>query len=556
MMCSFLVSPRPNLAEMLALRELRGHPNVVGLLDVLPSQCGRDIYLVFELLPTDLHDAIQSRVLQPVHKEYISYQLLKVLAHAHAVGIMHRDLKPANLLVTVGCELKMADWGLARTTADALDGAGAAGDSATSAALAAMHIDGTLDNDLSAGGCQWREDERRAFTGYVQTRWWRAPEILLLQAANKGLGMAVRAQYTEAIDIFAAGCIIAEMYHGRPLFRGRDAREQLAMLSGAAAALAALEGQRGGLGGIGAAAAVVCAPPPASQQPAAAFELGARSVRVAIAAMPSAARDLVARMLRFDAADRPSAAACLAHPFLRRFAAADGLPTPTPMPPRAPRPTARHSDALAQGALRRLLGCGLGGNRGGTSSPDTSSSSGDSPLASPMSLSEGAMAADGAPTPIGRRWCAPLFATLDHAPKAPIDNYRALLRELVAADCLADGAYRAAVHAAWGLELGALSADGAPTTCTLQRHESLSAATLMSATAAANAVALSRTSSGAVSIASAGGGGGERSGGLYRTQSLSQSSKVPTAASALLRSRSLSSAKAGAAFPARAADGG
>jgi len=46
-------------------------------------------------------------------------------------------------------------------------------------------------------------------TEYVSTRWYRAPE-LVLRSSN----------YTQAIDIFALGCIMAEMFLNRPIFPG------------------------------------------------------------------------------------------------------------------------------------------------------------------------------------------------------------------------------------------------------------------------------------------------------------------------------------------------
>lgn len=280
--------------EALALRELRECANVVTMLEVLPAANGRDVYLVFELLPTDLHDAIASRLLEPVHRQYIAAQLVSTLTHAHGIGLMHRDLKPANLLLTVGCELKVADWGLARTAFGALERAESAGVGAA-ARQSCEQVQGVLDRGGATALAT--DDDRRAFTEYVQTRWWRAPEILWLQqrpgghrrqrnqsnrSAAAGIhatssssgasekskaasvgggghacgGGALRhanestgagedrnakcpysAPYTPSIDMYAAGCIIAEMYLGKPLFRARNGREQLEMLAGAALAI-------------------------------------------------------------------------------------------------------------------------------------------------------------------------------------------------------------------------------------------------------------------------------------------------------------------------------
>ncbi len=85
---------------------------------------------------------------------------------------MHRDLKPSNLLLNEECLLKVADFGLARS-------------------LTALK----------------KSDEvASVLTDYVATRWYRAPEILLGSTC-----------YTKAVDMWAVGCIIAEMFVGEPL---------------------------------------------------------------------------------------------------------------------------------------------------------------------------------------------------------------------------------------------------------------------------------------------------------------------------------------------------
>jgi mitogen-activated protein kinase 15 len=65
----------------------------VHLVNVIKSNNIKDIYLVFEYVETDLHVAIRSSILEPVHKCYIIYQLCKALKYIHTAGILHRDLK-------------------------------------------------------------------------------------------------------------------------------------------------------------------------------------------------------------------------------------------------------------------------------------------------------------------------------------------------------------------------------------------------------------------------------------------------------------------------------
>eukprot|EP00965_Chrysotila_dentata_P080682 2661802-Pleurochrysis_carterae.AAC.2 len=101
--------------------------------------------------------------------------MLKALKYCHSGGLVHRDLKPSNLLLNEECLLKVADFGLARS-------------------LRALN-----ESEGSAS----------VLTDYVATRWYRAPEIIL--GSNS---------YTYAVDMWAVGCIIAEMFIGKPMIPG------------------------------------------------------------------------------------------------------------------------------------------------------------------------------------------------------------------------------------------------------------------------------------------------------------------------------------------------
>jgi mitogen-activated protein kinase 15 len=93
--------------EIMFLRELAGHDNVVQLLDVMKADNDRDIYLVFEFLETDLHAVIRANILEDIHKQYILYQMLKALKYMHTAEVLHRDLKPSNLLLNSECLCKV-----------------------------------------------------------------------------------------------------------------------------------------------------------------------------------------------------------------------------------------------------------------------------------------------------------------------------------------------------------------------------------------------------------------------------------------------------------------
>lgn len=162
--------PSSALREIAVMKKLN-QTNVLKLLDVYIQGTNR-LYLVFNYMQQgDLKAYWDKNVLSPAVVKELMRQLLKGLAYCHARSFAHRDLKPQNLLVSDSGELKIADFGLARSMVR----------------------------------------PPRAYTHEVVTLWYRAPEVLL------GLS-----HYGLAVDLWAAGCIFAEMAHPRnvPIFPG------------------------------------------------------------------------------------------------------------------------------------------------------------------------------------------------------------------------------------------------------------------------------------------------------------------------------------------------
>ncbi|KAE8407036.1 kinase-like domain-containing protein [Aspergillus pseudonomiae] len=185
-------SAKQTYREIKLLKQLR-HENLIGLCDVFISP-RTDVYLVTELLSTDLGRLLEAGPLEPQFVQYFAYQILVRVARAsylhsynsdepqrglkylHSAGVVHRDIKPSNLVIDENCDLKICDFGLSRP-----------------------------------------QDHR--MTGYVSTRYYRAPEVMLTWQ-----------MYGVEMDIWSAGCVIAEMLNGKPLFPGQDPINQFYLI--------------------------------------------------------------------------------------------------------------------------------------------------------------------------------------------------------------------------------------------------------------------------------------------------------------------------------------
>ncbi|AQK97124.1 mitogen-activated protein kinase 8-like isoform X2 [Zea mays] len=175
------------LREIKLLRLLR-HPDIVEIKHIMlpPSRRDfKDIYVVFELMDTDLHQVIKANDdLTREHHQFFLYQMLRALKYIHTANVYHRDLKPKNILANANCKLKICDFGLARV---------AFNDTPTTV----------------------------FWTDYVATRWYRAPELC----------GSFFSKYSPAIDIWSIGCIFAEVLTGKPLFPGKNVVHQLDLMT-------------------------------------------------------------------------------------------------------------------------------------------------------------------------------------------------------------------------------------------------------------------------------------------------------------------------------------
>ncbi|KAF2747627.1 Pkinase-domain-containing protein [Sporormia fimetaria CBS 119925] len=170
-------TPSTAIREISLMKELK-HENIVLLHDVIHTE--NKLMLVFEYMDRDLKRYMDSKgdrgALDPATIKSFMYQLLRGIAFCHENRVLHRDLKPQNLLINTSGQLKLADFGLARAFGIPVN----------------------------------------TFSNEVVTLWYRAPDVLLGSRT-----------YNTSIDIWSAGCIMAEMYTGRPLFPGTTNEDQL-----------------------------------------------------------------------------------------------------------------------------------------------------------------------------------------------------------------------------------------------------------------------------------------------------------------------------------------
>ncbi|XP_066991708.2 cyclin-dependent kinase-like 2 [Anabrus simplex] len=177
----FIETEEDHAVRKMALREIRllkklRHDNLVNLIEVFRRK--RRFYLVFEFMDHTVLEELEENVSglgDETSRKYI-FQVIRGIDFCHANNIVHRDVKPENVLVSRLGVVKLCDFGFARC----------------------LIFPG--DN----------------YTDYVATRWYRAPELLVGDP-----------KYGRQVDIWAIGCLFAEMMTGEPLFPGDSDIDQL-----------------------------------------------------------------------------------------------------------------------------------------------------------------------------------------------------------------------------------------------------------------------------------------------------------------------------------------
>merc|ERR1719427_1744866 len=184
-----------------ALREIRilqllNHDNIVNLIEICRTynRHKTTFYLVFDFCEHDLAGLLSNFnvkfTLQEIKK--VMQQMFEGLYFIHTNKIIHRDMKAANILITKQGILKLADFGLAR----------------------AISIN--------------KQNQPNRYTNRVVTLWYRPPELLLGER-----------NYGPAVDMWGAGCIMAEMWTRSPIMQGNTEQHQLTLIAQLCGAISA-----------------------------------------------------------------------------------------------------------------------------------------------------------------------------------------------------------------------------------------------------------------------------------------------------------------------------
>eukprot|EP01083_Nonionella_stella_P028043 77224_1 len=199
------------LRELRICRLLSGHTSIVELIDIVPpnkQSAFHSLILVFEFCDSDLFQIIHSnQFLSESHVQYIMYQILLGVEYMHSLNIYHRDLKPANILINQDCTIQICDFGLSRSTKYN-----------NSAKMFHTKHTAMFKHNIH----QKVKHKPLKLTQHVQTRWYRAPEVILLEQTADNLA---------AVDIWSVGCIFGELLqmlkenvknheHRKPMFPG------------------------------------------------------------------------------------------------------------------------------------------------------------------------------------------------------------------------------------------------------------------------------------------------------------------------------------------------
>ena len=160
-----------------------------------------------------MRKAIKKGVLSGISHDQLKlifYNLLCAIKFMHSANVLHRDLKPGNILINEDCQIKICDFGIARTLPQSLLGKGSGNTHRLRESIIQSDlkfnnekskINGKIAKKLHKQHEQLK-DKKRSLSSHVSTRWYRAPEVALVER-----------QYDQSSDMWSVGCIFSELAH-------------------------------------------------------------------------------------------------------------------------------------------------------------------------------------------------------------------------------------------------------------------------------------------------------------------------------------------------------
>ncbi|KAF8213054.1 kinase-like domain-containing protein [Mycena galopus ATCC 62051] len=295
------------LNELESLRVIPSHPNIIPMYDSFLNPHTKELYCVFEPMEGNLYHLVKARKGRPFAgglTSSIFRQMVSGLEHIHSSGYFHRDLKPENVLVTT--------TGLHDYT------------SVSPSVLpnAPPEKDVIVIIKLADFGLARKIQSAAPYTEYIATRWYRAPEVLLL--GNN---------YSSPVDMWALGTIMAELINLRPMFPGKDTFDQLAKICdvlGDPSDVYGFDADNNSVGG---------GPWPRGIEMAASHGFAFRKTRPKnihsllpmeprFSAIPASLMHCIRDLLKYDPAARLTSRQCLEHPYLRETTPRNNIPPP------------------------------------------------------------------------------------------------------------------------------------------------------------------------------------------------------------------------------------
>lgn len=179
------------LREITLLRKMQ-NDHIIQVVEISRPKLAifNELYIIMDYYHSDLKKLLKSPLnLDPIHITHILYNILCGVKYLHSAKILHRDLKPANILLNEDCSIKICDFGLARSVYGIVD----------------MPFTENMQDSVpeERPECSRKMNvinRKRQLTSHVVTRWYRAPELILLEK-----------NYDAAIDMWSVGCIAAEL---------------------------------------------------------------------------------------------------------------------------------------------------------------------------------------------------------------------------------------------------------------------------------------------------------------------------------------------------------